>query len=120
MSLKSRRDGRIPMYGTWITEQGAEVYRLLGEGMKLMEVAEQLNIPKGSISGYLDRAIKFGVVKTKKRKLILVAESDYDGERFEFIGKRMIEMQGFRYTRAYYACKIEGKYAGFKWHFKER
>ena len=61
-----------------------------------------------------------GDEKPKKRKLILVAESEYDGERFEFIGKRMIEKQGFRYTRAYYACKIEGKYAGFKWHFKER
>ncbi len=120
MSIKSRRDGRIPMFGTWITERGAEVYRLLGEGMKLEEVASKLRIPKGSMSGYLDRAIKFGVVKAKKRRLKLVAVSEFDGSKYEFVGKRMIEKEGFTYTRAYYACTIEGSYLGFKWHFEER
>lgn len=120
MSIKSRRDGRIAMFGTWIAPHSAEVYRMLGAGMKLEEISRQMNIPKGSMSGYLARAIKFGVLKPKKRKLKLVAVSQHDKKKYEFIGKRMIEKEGFNYQNAYYACSIEGSYLGFDWRFEER
>ena len=61
------REDRVEMFGTWVSQKGAEVYELLSQGKTMREVSDLTGVAMGSMSGYMERAKKYGVIGERKK-----------------------------------------------------
>ena len=121
MSKHTRKPGYVEFCGTWVSPKGKQIYEALGSGKSWQACADEFGISIGTISGYAERARRFGIVLRQNKRRVMVAVSNTDGSRgewYEFRGKREVMNAGFNYQTAYTACKGERESAGYLWHFK--
>lgn len=121
MSKHARKPGYVEFCGTWVSQKGRRIYEALESGKSWQACADEFGISLGTISGYAERARRFGIALRQNKRRVMVAVSNMEGsrgERYEFRGKREVVNAGFNYQTAYTACKGERESAGYLWHFK--
>lgn len=115
--MRAKRAGRVPYKGTWVTPRGKEIYELLAQGVGPTEAARRTGTPPGSMSGYVQRAQKLGIMPRKRR--VICAVSELDGTRYRCRGCKEVErVMGVAYGTAWRAAKLRKTALGFHWYFE--
>jgi len=98
-----------------MSQTSADVAKLALEGLSYLDMSEELGITESCVMTYCSRLRKRGLTIPKSRRFKLVATNE-SGERFEFIGKKDLELRGgYVYRCAHRAAQCGGKYLGLTW-----
>lgn len=109
------REDRVEMFGTWVSQTGAKVYELLSQGKTMREVSDLTGVAMGSMSGYMERAKKYGVIGERKKMDVIA--TDAEGNEYRFTSEKQIKANLYSYSSVRRAC-LEGRvYCGMTWRF---
>jgi hypothetical protein len=107
-----------------VSNKGREIYEALIAGEGIESIRERFGLSIGSMHGYVDRAVKYGIItdtrkRRKSRTIVAVSMmKDSEGQTYEMRGGAEVLALGFEYSKAWAWAKKKIEKDGYLWYFK--